>query len=62
MFTDADANRLYERLTHKTITHRDVNKFAWYESRKEALNQAAKLMAQGRPVTTKKASKKKQPP
>ena len=50
MFTDADANRLYERLTHKTITHRDVNKFAWCESRKEALNQAAKLMAQGKAV------------
>lgn len=37
-------------MTHTTITHREVNKFAWCESRKEALNQAAKLMAQGKAV------------
>lgn len=37
-------------MTHTTITHREVNKFAWCESRKEALNQVAKLMAQGKAV------------
>lgn len=37
-------------MTHKTITHRDVNKFAWCDSRKEALSRAAKLRKQGKNV------------
>lgn len=34
-------------MTHETITHKDVNRFAWYTSRKEALNMAAILMSKG---------------
>lgn len=30
-------------MTHDTITHKDVNRFAWYTSRKEALNMATIL-------------------
>ena len=37
-------------MTHKTITHRDVNQFAWCDSRKEALSKAAKLMGEGKGV------------
>jgi hypothetical protein len=35
-------------MTHKTITHKDVNQFEWCDSRKEALSKAAKLMGQGK--------------
>ena len=34
-------------MTHETITHKDVNRFAWYNSRKEALSMAAILMSKG---------------
>jgi hypothetical protein len=34
-------------MTHETITHKDVNRFAWYTSRKEALNMAAILRSKG---------------
>lgn len=34
-------------MTHETITHKDVNRFAWYNSRKEALNMAAILRSKG---------------
>ena len=37
-------------MTHKTITHRDVNQFAWCDSRKEAISKATKLMGQGKGV------------
>lgn len=34
-------------MTHETITHKDVNRFAWYNSRKEALNMATILRKKG---------------
>jgi len=34
-------------MTHETITHKDVNRFAWYNSRKEALSMAAILKGKG---------------
>mgnify|MGYP007112768922 CR=1 FL=1 len=34
-------------MTHIAITHKDVNQFAWCDSRKEALSRAAKLKKQG---------------
>lgn len=34
-------------MTHKTITHKNVNNFEWYDSRKEALNRAKTLEKQG---------------
>lgn len=34
-------------MTHTTITHKDVNRFAWYNSRKEALSMAAILRGKG---------------
>lgn len=34
-------------MTHETITHKEVNRFAWYSSRKEALNMAAILRGKG---------------
>lgn len=34
-------------MTHETITHKDVNRFEWYTSRKEALNMAAILKSKG---------------
>lgn len=34
-------------MTHKTITHEDVNNFEWYDSRKEALDRAKTLGKQG---------------
>ena len=38
---------LQEKTTHKTITHKEVNQFEWYDSKKEALRQATKLNKQG---------------
>lgn len=37
-------------MTHTTITHRDVNQFEWYDSRRDALSRAAKLKKKGIPV------------
>lgn len=34
-------------MTHETITHKDVNRFAWYTSRKEALSMATILRRKG---------------
>lgn len=34
-------------MTHTTITHKDVNRFAWYNSRKEALSMATILRGKG---------------
>ena len=34
-------------MTHETITHKDINSFAWYASRKEALNMAKILKSKG---------------
>lgn len=34
-------------MTHETITHKDVNRFEWYSSKKEALNMAAILRRKG---------------
>lgn len=34
-------------MTHETITHKDINRFEWYASRKEALNMAAILRSKG---------------
>lgn len=48
-------------MTHETITHKDVNRFAWYTSRKEALNMAAILRSKGIQVY-KRRNKKNNPP
>ena len=37
-------------MTHITITHRDVNRFEWCYSKKEALGRAAALKKQGIPA------------
>lgn len=37
-------------MTHETITHKDVNRFEWYTSRKEALSMAAILKGKGKKV------------
>lgn len=34
-------------MTHTTIAHRDVNRFEWCWSRKDALNRVAELKRQG---------------
>lgn len=34
-------------MSHKTITHKDVNNFEWYDTRKEALDRAKTLEKQG---------------
>ena len=34
-------------MTHETITHKNVNRFEWYTSRKEALNMATILRSKG---------------
>lgn len=37
-------------MTHRAITHKDVNQFEWYNSREKALNRAKELKKQGIPV------------
>lgn len=37
-------------MTHTTITHRDVNRFEWCYSKKDALHRVAELKKQGIPA------------
>lgn len=37
-------------MTHKAITHKEVNRFYWFNSRKEALSMATILRKHGIPV------------
>lgn len=37
-------------MAQAAITHRDINRFEWYYSRKEALTRAAELKKQGVPA------------